>query len=143
MRVKKWFFAHGGNTGGRSLADLRDKLERSIAKNGFGDDDIIGGDSLLQSQHWYGDPKDGNAGEKEVDGLGHVKHIVFGHDPGAFDDRGRMRQSKNGLLVKIDVAMGLHEGDKPNPAFLLHISTVGEDSVEVLDSKGEASKLGD
>ncbi len=142
-RVKKWFFAHGGNTGGRSLADLRDKLERSIAKNGFGDDDIIGNDSLLQSQHWYGNPKDGNAGEKEVDGLGHVKHIVFGHDPGAFDDRGRMLQSKNGLLVKVDVAMGLHEGSKPNPAYLLHISTVGEDAVEVLDSKGEASKLDD
>lgn len=140
-RVKKWFFAHGGNTGGRTLADLRDKLERSIAKNGFSDDDIIGGDSLLQSQHWYGDPKDGTAGEKEVDGLGHVKHIVFGHDPGAFDDRGRMRQSKNGLLVKVDVAMGLHEGSKPNPAFLLHITTVGEDTVEVLDSKGKASAL--
>jgi hypothetical protein len=54
-----------------------------------------------------------------------------------------MRQSKNGLLVKVDVAMGLHEGDTPNPAFLLHISTVGEDTAEVLDSKGEASKLGD
>ena len=141
VRVKKWFFAHGGNTGGRSLADLRDKLEQSIAKNGFSDDDIIGGDSLLQSQHWYGNPKDGNAGEKEVDGLGHVKHIVFGHDPGAFDNRGRMRQSKNGLLVKVDVAMGLHEGSKPNPAFLLHIATVGEDTVEVLDSKGKASAL--
>lgn len=141
VRVKKWFFAHGGNTGGRSLADLRDKLERSLAKNGFSDDDIIGGDSLLQAQQWYGNPKDGNAGEKEVDGLGHVEHIVFGHDPGAFDDRGRMRQSKNGLLVKVDVAMGLHEGSKPNPAFLLHITTVGKDSVEVLDSKGEASAL--
>ena len=142
-RVKKWFFAHGGNTGGLSLAELGEKLERSIVKNGFGDDDIIGGDSLLQSQHWYGNPKDGNAGEKEVDGLGHVKHIVFGHDPGAFDDRGRMIQSKNGLLVKVDVAMGLHEGDKPNPAFLLHISTVGEDTVEVLDAKGKASPLED
>ena len=39
--------------------------------------------------------------------------------------------------------MGLHEGNTPNPAYLLHISTVGEDSVEVLDAKGEASKLGD
>ena len=142
-RVKKWFFAHGGNTKGKSLAELREKLESSIRKNGFGDDDIIGNDSLLQSQHWYGDPKDGNAGEKEVDGLGHVKHIVFGHDPGAFDDRGRMLQSKNGLLVKVDVAMGLHEGDKPNPAYLLHIETDGEDAVEVLDSNGKASALAD
>jgi len=142
-RVKKWFFAHAGDTHGKSLAELRDKLQSSIVKNGFGDDDIIGSGSILQSQHWYGNPKDGNAGEKEVDGLGHVKHIVFGHDPGAFDDRGHMLQSKNGLLVKVDVAMGLHEGSKPNPAYLLHISTVGSDTTEVLDREGNSSPLGD
>jgi hypothetical protein len=141
VRVKKWFFAHGGNTKGKSLADLGDTLERAIAKNGFGDGDIIGADSILEAQQWYGNPKDGNAGAKEVAGLGHVKHIVFGHDPGAFDDRGRMRQSKSGLLVKVDVAMGLHEGSTPNPAFLLHITTVGADNVEVLDAHGKASPL--
>ena len=70
-----------------------------------------------------------------------MKHIVFGHDPGALADRGRVRQSKNGLLVKVDVAMGLHEGGKVNPAFLLHISTVGSDTTEVLDAKGQASPL--
>jgi hypothetical protein len=144
VRVKKWFFAHGGNTQRLSLADLRKKLEKSIAKNGYGDKDITGDDSILEGQQWYGDPRDANAGEKEVDALGHVQHIVFGHDPGAFDQRGRPRQSKNGLLVKVDVAMGLHEhGNQPNPGFLLHVSTVGHDTVEVLDEHGVASPLED
>ncbi|MDB4937501.1 MAG: serine-threonine protein phosphatase, partial [Labilithrix sp.] len=68
----------------------------------------------------------------------------FGHDPGALDDRGRPRQTKNGRLVKIDVAMGLHDhGNVPNPGFLLHVSTVGADTVEVLDEHGVASPLED
>lgn len=142
VRVKKWFFAHGGNTQGLSLADLRKKLESSIAKNGFADGDVTGADSILEAQEWYGDPKDGNAGEKEVLGLGHVKHIVFGHDPGGLDDSGRIRQSKNGLLVKIDVAMGLHDhGATPNPGFLLHVSTVGADTIDALDASGHSTPV--
>lgn len=141
VRVKKWFFAHGGNTQQMSLKDLNKKLANSIAHNGFGDKDITGNDSILESQQWYGNPKDGNAGKKEVEALGGVEHIVFGHDPGAFDARGKPRQSKNGLLVKIDGAMGLHDKHSPNPAFMLHVSTKGKDSAEVLDEQGNASPL--
>jgi hypothetical protein len=141
VRVKKWFFAHGGNTQRMSIKDLNKKLQNSIANNGFGDKDITGKDSILQAQQWYGNPKDANAGAKEVEALGGVKHIVFGHDPGAFDSRGKPRQSKNGLLVKIDGAMGLHDKQSPNPGFMLHVSTKGEDSAEVLDEKGKDSPL--
>lgn len=141
VRVKKWFFAHGGNTQRLSIAELNAKLEKSIARNGFGDKDITGQDSILEAQQWYGNPKDDNAGRKEVEALGGVEHLVFGHDPGAFDARGKPRQSKNGLLVKIDAAMGLHDDRSPNPAFLLHVSTVGRDVAEVLDERGVASGL--
>lgn len=143
VRVKKWFFAHGGNTQRLSIADLRKKLENSIAHHGYGDKDITGEDSILEAQNWYGNPRDDNAGEKEVEALGGVKHIVFGHDPGALSDRGKIRRSKNGLLVKIDVAMGLHEGRTPNPGLLLHVSTRGQDTAEVLDDQGRASPLTD
>jgi Calcineurin-like phosphoesterase len=141
VRVKKWFFAHGGNTQRLSLTDLKKKLETSIANNGFGDKDVTGNDSILEAQQWYGNWKDGSAGQKEIDALGHAEHIVFGHDPGAFDDRGKPRQSKNGLLVKIDGAMGLHDKHSPNPGFMLHVSTKGKDFAEVLDEQGKASPL--
>ena len=141
VRVKKWFFAHGGNTQRKSINELNKLLAKSLANKGFGDDDVTGKDSILEGQHWYGNPKDGDAGKKEVEALGGVEHIVFGHDPGAFDSRGKPRQSKNGLLVKIDGAMGLHDKHSPNPAFMLHISTKGADRAEVLDEKGDASPL--
>ena len=142
VRVKKWFFSHGGNTQQLSIKDLNKKLEGSLAHNGFGDKDITGKDSILEAQSWYGNPKDGNAGQKEADALG-VSHIVFGHDPGAFGEHGAVKQSKNGILVKIDVAMGLHEGSGSgvSPGAILHVSTKGQDTAEVLDAKGHASPL--
>lgn len=142
VRVKKWFFSHGGNTQKLSMKDLKNKLESSLAHNGFGDKDITGSDSILEAQAWYGNPSDGNAGQKEADALG-VSHIVFGHDPGAFNEHGKIRQSKNGVLVKIDVAMGLHEGTGSgvSPGAILHVSTQGHDVAEVLDEKGRATPL--
>jgi hypothetical protein len=143
VRVKKWFFAHGGNTQQMSIKDLKKKLENSIANNGFGDKDITGKGSILEAQEWYGDYNDSKAGKKEADALG-VDHIVFGHDPGAFKEHGKLRQSKNGVLVKIDVAMGLHEGSGSGvtPGAILHITTRGQDTVEILDEHGRASALG-
>jgi hypothetical protein len=143
VRVKKWFFSHGGNTQKLSIKDLDKKLANSLAHNGFGDKDITGADSILEAQSWYGNPKDANAGQKEADALG-VSHIVFGHDPGAFGEHGAIKQSKNGILVKIDLAMGLHEGSGSgvSAGALLHVSTKVRDTAEVLDAQGHASPLG-
>lgn len=143
VRVKKWFFSHGGNTQELSIKDLGKKLESSLAHNGFGDKDITGKDSILEAQEWYGDYHDSKAGKKAADALG-VNHIVFGHDPGAFKEHGKLRQSTNGILVKIDVAMGLHEGNGSgvSPGAILHITTRGPDTVEILDERGHASPLG-
>ena len=137
VRVGDWFFAHGGNTDKRSLKDLRKKLEDSLDKNGWEDDDISGDGSLLQDQKWYGDPDDDNAGDDEVDALG-VKHIAFGHDPGAFGSRGTMVGSKNKKLVKLDTAMGMHEASGLGRAMLLHIKG---SEVEVLDEDGKSDSL--
>ena len=142
MRVKKWFFSHAGNTQQLSIKDLSKKLEKSLTHNGFGDKDITGNNSILEAQGWYGDYKSDEAGKKEADALG-VNHIVFGHDPGAFKEHGKLRQSTNGVLVKIDVAMGLHEksGSGISPGAILHVTTRGQDAAEILDERGQSSSL--
>lgn len=139
-RIKKWFFAHGGNTGRRTVADLEDKLEKSVDRHGWDDDDITGNDSILEGQKWYGDPDDDDAGKKEANALG-VKHIVFGHDPGALKDHGRIRASKNRVLVKIDTEMGIHDASGIGRAALLHLHTRGEDTAEALDEAGRATPI--
>ncbi len=140
VRIKKWFFSHSGNTQKMSIKDLGKKLENGLDHNGFGDNDITGNESILEAQSWYGNPDDNNAGQKEADALG-VSHIVFGHDPGAFGEHGSVRASKNGVLFKIDTAMGIHESSGVGNGYLLHITTRGQDSAEVLDDKGNGKKL--
>jgi hypothetical protein len=140
VRIKKWFFAHGGNTAGDSIAALSKRLQKSFDKGGFADTDITGDSSILEAQAWYGDQDRSPIGKQYADALG-VKHIVFGHDPGAFGEHGRIRASKDGSLIKIDVAMGLR-GKKANTGGqILHILTKGKDTAEVLDAKGHAEPL--
>ena len=140
VRIKKWFFAHAGNTQKLSVKDFEHKLQHSLDHNGFGDSDITGNDSILEAQNWYGNPDDHNAGRDEADALG-VNHIVFGHDPGAFGENGRVRASENGILFKIDTAMGIHTSDGLGKAYLLHITTHGNDTADVLDDTGGATHL--
>jgi len=140
VRIKKWFFAHGGNTQKMSIGELEEKLERSIDHHGYDDKDVTGGDSLLEGQKWYGDPDKDGAGRDEADALG-VKHIVFGHDPGALDDHKQIRASKNDVLVKIDTEMGMHLSSGIGRAALLHIGTDGHDTAEALDEAGRATAI--
>jgi hypothetical protein len=140
VRVKKWFFAHGGNTQQLSIKDLSKKLEDGVDGNGYGDKHITGSDSILEAENWYSSPDKDDCGKKEADALG-VNHIVFGHDPKGLGVRGAIAASKNGILVKIDTAMGIHDGSTPNKAYLLHVTTKGKDTAEILDASGGSKSL--
>jgi Calcineurin-like phosphoesterase len=137
-RIGRWFFAHGGNTQGMSVERLTKKLQNSVNNNGYDDKDITGKDSILEAQKWYGNHNDPEAGQWEAEKLG-VDHIVFGHDPGAFGEQGRIRFSGNKILAKLDTAMGLQEKEGAGKAFMLHITLKpqGKDTAEVLDIDGK------
>jgi len=45
-RVNDWFFSHGGNSGGRSLVQLADDLQKGVMKDGFATKQLIGGGSV-------------------------------------------------------------------------------------------------
>ncbi len=137
VRIKKWFFAHGGNTNGESVAILAKRLQAAVDKDGFGAKDITGKDSILEAQNWYG--KDLGA-KKAADALG-VNHIVFGHDPGALGEHGHIVAAKDGSLIKLDVEMGLHDKRAVTSGLMLHIKTKGSDSAEILDASGKATPL--
>jgi Calcineurin-like phosphoesterase len=140
VRIETWFFAHGGNTQELSLNILAKKLQSSVDRNGYGDKDITGSNSILQAQGWYGRYSDANAGSAEARALG-VSHIAFGHDPGAFGERGSVRASNNKVLFKLDTAMGRHEGGKVNKGYLLHITFKASETAEALDENGNGTQI--
>jgi hypothetical protein len=140
LRVKKWFFCHSGNTAGDSIHELDKRLRSALQKRGFADKEIAGSKSILQAEHWYGDEDHDNTAKNNAEALG-VKHIVFGHDPGALKDRGTISASKDKVLFKLDVALGLSAGASRVAGQLLHIRTKGQDSAEILNAHGEQVKI--
>ncbi len=140
VRVKKWFFAHSGNTEGDSIPALEQRLRRALDTKGWRAKDITGKDSILEAEEWYGRPDKDDTARRNAAALG-VKHIVFGHDPGAMKDRGRILASGDAALVKLNVNMGLDLKQSTKGGLLLHVHTKGTDSFEVLDSQGRAAPV--
>ena len=123
-RMGDWFFAHAGQTHGRTVAALEQTLELAIARNDFRDNEIIGPDSILEARAWWEAPAgsaQGNATELAV------AHIVFGHTPDALDVRGAIGVGENGLLFRIDTGMSPAVDDSQGS--LLEITHDGADEV--------------
>jgi hypothetical protein len=103
-RVGSWFFAHAGDTGGLTIAQLDAELSAALASpQGWTSAAIAGSSSLLESRSWYAP----NVVSANAGALG-VKHIVMGHDPSAFGSTGQILtpNSYQGGLVKIDTGLG-------------------------------------
>jgi Calcineurin-like phosphoesterase len=138
-RVGDWFFAHGGNSGGRTVERLMSDLEAGVERDGFASKELIGEESILEARlngegrkPWI-DARLPEQEEKQLlaeyaKALG-VSHIVEGHVPspvafmdGVKRDRGEMFQ-RFGLLFLIDT--GMSEGVDDSGGAVLHITTRG------------------
>jgi hypothetical protein len=147
-RVNDWFFAHAGNTQGRTLEQLKSELQEGVDARGYRVDDsfpALGAllDARLHPYPWWQasdseQPKVSQAKLlQNVQALG-VKHLVIGHQPGkvTFSDgtrreRGELFQ-KSGLIFLIDVGMSrkidcskgallrIHRGSKVKATVIRH-----------------------
>jgi len=104
-RINDWFFAHAGNSAGKTLDELASGLRSVVDRGEWSSPLLIGEDSLLEAREWWkgsGDAK--QLLDDYLRALG-AKHIVFGHDPSAFHDKGNIGEEKDGRIFLIDVGM--------------------------------------
>jgi hypothetical protein len=127
-RVDDWFFVHGGDTGGETLAQLSSDLESGVDAMGFGAPILSATSSLLEARlqssppQWWDATSDPTTLLTSWTAALSAKHLVMGHQPG-------------GLLFLIDTGMSV-DVDNTGGA-LLHVTNVGQASVaweEVLPS---------
>ena len=157
-RVGDWFFSHGGNAGGRTVAQLAADIQSGVDRDGYRTKHLIGEDSILESRLngegravWM-DAGLPDRGERELladyaRALG-VAHIVEGHVPSpvVFADkvkrnRGEMFQ-RFGLLFLIDT--GMSEGVDDSGGAVLHITRGGgEEKAVAICPDGTKSPLWD
>jgi hypothetical protein len=149
-RVGDWFFAHAGNTGGRTLARLSSDLQRGVDAAGFGAPVLSASDSLLemklsQGAFWEaaGTPEATLA--QWTSALG-VHHLVMGHQPSAvtFAD-GVQRKAdtifqRYGTVFLVDT--GLSQGVDGTGGALLHVPNPADaGSAEVITPNGARTPL--
>src|SRR5262249_28569152 len=119
-RVNDWFFAHAGNTHGRTLKQVDADLRRGVDAQGFKAGVLLDADSLLEARlhphPWWEKGTSGAAAARaQLEGYARalgVKHLVLGHQPGRvkFADgsqrkEGVMYAALDGLVFLIDVGM--------------------------------------
>ncbi|AKV00743.1 putative serine/threonine phosphatase [Labilithrix luteola] len=136
-RVGDWFFAHAGNTKGRSVAELEQAFRAGILNQDYADPEIIGGDSILESRGWYGgDPQ---TAARYANAVG-ARHIVFGHQPDALGPRGEIAVGFGGVLFRIDCGMSPDVDDSHGR--MLRIRRDGNVEIaESLDPDGGAKEI--
>lgn len=156
-RVGDWFFAHGGNAGGRTVAQLTADLQGGVDREGYRTEHLIGDESILESRLngegrkvWM-DAGLPDRGERQLladyaKALG-VAHIVEGHVPspvvfadGVKRDRGEMFQ-RFGLLFLIDT--GMSEGVDDSGGAVLHITRKGGEKAVAICGDGTKTLLWD
>ena len=135
-RIGDWFFAHAGETHGRTVAALEQALRAGLIANDFRDAELVGADSLLEARAWW---KSAGAARANADALS-VAHIVFGHTPDALGARGAIATGEGGLLFRIDVGMSPAVDDSDGA--LLEITHDGADEVATeLRADGQVREL--
>ncbi len=124
-KVGDWFFCHAGNTGGLTLDQLRQALQKDVDANGFAANTLVGASSMLEAKlhpapWWEGLATASGTTQAAADqaqlastlaALG-AKHLVIGHQPVAvsFSDGSSRAQDAmfanfNGLVFLTDTGM--------------------------------------
>ena len=134
-RVNSWFFAHGGNTSGLAVAEIARQYREALDGGRWGSSFLLGEDSILEAQKWWkgGDPA-GN-----LTALG-ARHLVFGHDPGAFKQPGHIAEQFGGKLFLIDVGMSPAVDYSQGALLVVHRSGASEQASS-LDPSGRRTSL--
>jgi hypothetical protein len=135
-RVNNWFFAHGGKTDGRSIAQLDHDLQTGVDAAGFGAPVLSAADSMLEARlsksgpQWWDATGDAQGLLSQWASALGAEHMVMGHQPGqvGFADgstRGSdtMAQHYGGLIFLIDT--GLSVGADATGGALLHVLAPG------------------
>jgi hypothetical protein len=103
-KVNDWFFAHGGNTDGRTIERIASDFTSAVDAGKWGAKSLTGDDSILEAREWWEAGKSKRRLDEYLDALG-ASHIVFGHDPSALGAKGEIEAAEGGRIILIDVGM--------------------------------------
>ncbi len=160
VAVNDWFFSHGGNSNGKSIAELEEKIQKGYKKDGFATKTLVGNNSILEARLNSKGPNDlpwfyeGDKDKKDKDvqvvlkkyakNLG-VKHLVQGHQAGKVNFPGKPNRAEGdffqryGLLFLIDSGMSRGIEGSTSTGGALRIT--GNEKADIICANGTVSVL--
>jgi hypothetical protein len=134
-KVNGWFFCHAGDSGGQTIPQLADDFRQTVDAGKWSSRFLIGNKSILEAEKWW---QDHSAIDRDLAGV-KAGHIVFGHDPGAFQ-KGQIEEKFGGRIFRIDV--GMTPSVNYSKGALLFIDRQGGNDVATsLDADGTRKEL--
>jgi hypothetical protein len=134
-KVNDFFFCHAGNTHGLSVQQLDSAVSNQVDKQGFGAPILSDPDSILEARMhptpwWEAEGSADQTLQKDLAALG-VRHLVFGHQPGAIEFADGAARRSDELYQKFDGEVfltdtGMSRGADAGPAALLQIHADSE-----------------
>lgn len=112
IRVGAWLFCHAGLFPEMSWQDFATQAQSSLSAQHYGDDLLIGDDSILEAKKWELKSSTVKDLLQRLDGM-NIYGTVFGHQPHAFGIEGRTAAKYSGRLIKIDNGMAPEAGSNP------------------------------
>ncbi len=143
-RVGKWLFCHAGLIPDGTWAQFKSQASGVLGGGSYGDDFLIGDDSILEARKWTEDPALRAAGEKNLDDNG-LYGVVFGHQPKALGVEGADAITDDGRIIKIDNGMPPDAGSHPGSLLIFShpadLSAASAPTVVTVPSGGAARPL--
>ncbi len=137
-RVNDWFFSHSGNTSGKTIEQLSAEFKTAVEQGDW--KALLGETSLLESEKWWKGAGDARTLLDRNLAAVKAKHLVFGHDPGAFEPKGNIDEDKEGRLVLIDT--GMSPAVNYSKGALLRIETIGNETIATsVDADGNKREI--
>jgi hypothetical protein len=144
LRVGNWLFCHSGFYPEMAWNDFSSQADQVLSSQNYGDDFLIGDDSILESKKWELDAPTVNSMLGRFDSLG-VFGVVFGHQPGAFGIKGRSAAKYQGRLIKIDNGMAPEAGSNPGSLLVFtspaQMKTMSYPSIKIIYPDGSQKAL--
>lgn len=150
-RVGDWFFCHAGNTHSRTIPELEAAIRADVDAHGFGAQELVGETSLLEARLkpsvWW--EAAGESPEATLDrllGKLGVKHLAFGHQPGAVRFADGTKRSKgemfgrSGKVFLLDCGMSRGVDDSRGALLRAHRTGTGTE-VQAVSPDGSARVL--
>ena len=149
-KVGDWFFAHAGNTGGRTMAQLESDIEKGVDHDGFASKVLMGANSPVESTLGDGSWWTSKASAADnMKALG-VTHLVEGHQPGKVTlSDGTVRQSDQLLRDELKggrqfwlIDAGMSAGADKTGGEMLHVHEDGRSEIDtVIDAQGNIKRV--